>query len=68
MNKPNWKNAPEWANWLAMDGNGEWFWYQYKPIKPLLDEPDAQWTTDKGKWCSAERWDVIRTLEKRPND
>lgn len=27
-NKPSWDTAPEWANYLAMDGNGEWFWYE----------------------------------------
>jgi ATP-dependent phosphoenolpyruvate carboxykinase len=30
--KPDWKNAPEWANWLAMDRNGEWYWYESKPV------------------------------------
>jgi hypothetical protein len=29
--KPDWKDAPEWANWLAMEPNGEWFWYQVRP-------------------------------------
>lgn len=26
MNKPDWKDAPEWANWLAQDGEGQWIW------------------------------------------
>ena len=30
--KPSWDEAPEWANWLAMDDAGYWFWYQEKPI------------------------------------
>jgi len=29
--KPDWKNAPEWAEWLAQDLNGWWYWYEYKP-------------------------------------
>lgn len=29
--KPDWKDAPEWANWLAMDDGGEWWWYELKP-------------------------------------
>jgi hypothetical protein len=32
-NKPDWKDAPEWANWLAQDSNGSWYWYQIKPVK-----------------------------------
>lgn len=29
---PSWDDAPGWANWLAMDVNGEWYWYEYKPM------------------------------------
>lgn len=29
--KPEWKDAPEWANWLAQDGNGDWVWFEYEP-------------------------------------
>ena len=30
--KPSWDDAPEWAQWLAMDENGRWFWYEFKPV------------------------------------
>jgi len=33
--KPEWKDAPKWANWLAQDANGDWYWYKEKP------EPDS---------------------------
>lgn len=29
--KPDWKDAPEWANWLAMDSDGGWWWHEKKP-------------------------------------
>lgn len=29
--KPDWKDAPEWAQWLAMDEDGKWYWYRGKP-------------------------------------
>ena len=29
--KPNWKDAPEWANWLAMEGDGGWYWFEDEP-------------------------------------
>lgn len=38
--KPDWKDAPEWANWLAMDKNGEWFWYEDQP----------EWWATVGVW------------------
>lgn len=30
--KPTWKNAPVWANWLSQDQDGKWFWSEYKPV------------------------------------
>lgn len=29
--KPDWKDAPKWAQWLAMDKNGLWVWFENKP-------------------------------------
>lgn len=29
--KPDWKDAPAWAKWLAMDGCGSWYWHEDKP-------------------------------------
>ncbi|XTQ92600.1 hypothetical protein ACQR5W_11815 [Xanthomonas sacchari] len=64
MSKPSWDTAPEWANWLAMDEDGEWLWYELKPFKSF----------ENGFWVSAARcqpvtqpdkgWD--ETLESRP--
>jgi hypothetical protein len=31
QNKPDWKDAPDWAQWLAQDGGGRWYWYDGKP-------------------------------------
>lgn len=30
-NKPEWKDAPDWAMWLAQDKDGDWYWWQDKP-------------------------------------
>ena len=29
--KPSWNDAPEWANYLAMDSDNDWYWYESKP-------------------------------------
>lgn len=29
----NWDAMPAWANWVAMDPSGTWFWYSTKPVK-----------------------------------
>lgn len=31
MIKPSWDDAPSWAQWLAQDECGVWFWYELKP-------------------------------------
>ena len=31
QNKPSWDDAPEWANWIAQDYNGEWYFFEDKP-------------------------------------
>lgn len=30
-NKPDWKDAPEWAKYMAMDDDGEWYWFENEP-------------------------------------
>jgi hypothetical protein len=60
--KPDWKDAPDWANWLAMDDDGEWYWYS---IEPHL--ADDCWVSDASKLSYAGRqvrWDL--SLSERP--
>lgn len=77
--KPSWDDAPEWANWLAMDGDGLWSWWE---IKPEWDEDEKDWfiSIDAPGAESAESeyamhfpdesgidWDyAFDTLEERP--
>lgn len=30
--KPSWDDAPPWANYLAMDSDGSWYWYENEPV------------------------------------
>jgi hypothetical protein len=30
--KPNWSDSPSWANYLAKDRDGEWFWTEDRPV------------------------------------
>lgn len=55
MNKPDWKDAPEWANWLAQDGVGYWYWYEQEPV-----------TVDNQLWISPSGW-VYFVSEGEPN-
>jgi hypothetical protein len=42
MNKPDWKDAPDWAMWLGLDSDGAGYWFSHEP--ELLD--GWEWTTD----------------------
>ena len=33
MNKPKWEIAPSWANFMAMDEDGSWWWFETEPRK-----------------------------------
>ncbi len=52
MNKPDWKAAPEWASYLAMDADGRWFWYEYAPS--YLRSTWDMWTE---LWVWTKHWD-----------
>lgn len=41
--KPDWKDAPEWAQWLSMDGDGLWSWWE---ILPTWDHGENDWFVD----------------------
>lgn len=65
--KPSWDDAPEWAQWLAQDEDGEWFWYEDKPFlgvsiwnAPFLGKALAAYE------CEIENPNWRDTLEQRP--
>lgn len=73
QNKPSWKDAPEWAEWLAQDDDGEWKWLGSNPSKYI-----DGWTANKLSCCKKvgaygaviEKGTILGdwrdTLEKRP--
>lgn len=67
MSKPDWKDAPDWANYLSREPGGEWYWSETKPKVHC----DGFWETEIGRWeCANPDWenDWYETLEERPND
>lgn len=59
--KPSWDDAPEWAQWLAMDDSGAWFWYEEKP-RWFID----QWVSDGFAIAAETPGSGTGTLETRP--
>ena len=61
MFTPDWNAAPEWANYVAMDEDGEWYWYENEPTILF-----SRYTTD-GRCEFIETPKVWKsTLQSRP--
>ena len=65
MNKPDWKDAPDWAEWLAMDESGDWYWYEIKPTSSNLHR---MWVAPKNSQqeIAIQSWSI--SLEARPDE
>lgn len=69
MSKPDWKDAPEWANFLAQDEGGEWYWYEHEPQR-LHTRFDIDYSVEGREESRATRAKIVKywfeTLERRP--
>ncbi len=61
--KPSWDDAPEWAQWLAMDESGRWFWYDKMPVRK--GEYWLNYGNMEEALPNTSLWD--KSLEKRKN-
>lgn len=67
--KPSWDDAPDWANWLAMDPDGLWYWFAIEP-----DFENNEWINGLEYMTASDKpdesgidWDhSFDTLERRP--
>lgn len=66
VSTPTWDEAPEWATHLAMDQDGEWWWFEREPEK----KNDNFWGLGGNQGGKAQyagngiTWD--ETLQQRP--
>lgn len=64
--KPDWKDAPAWAMWLAQNHIGTWAWFENKP-----EATPIRWDYNPNFQCGRYRAagkpdDWQDTLEPRP--
>lgn len=59
--KPDWKDAPEWANYLAQDEDGDWYWFEKEPYLK-----SGTWLTNEGRIEDANGPEYQDSLEQRP--
>jgi len=66
--KPIWNDAPQWAQWLAMDANGRWWWYAEEPRPEVFvngwRNPWGSRVLEAGSTPGRTGWSA--TLEQRP--
>ncbi|MGL4755865.1 MAG: hypothetical protein ACRCXB_26205 [Aeromonadaceae bacterium] len=65
QNKPSWKDAPEWAEWLAQDKHGDWWWHN-ETTKTRISEFDSVGAKESNTGEVLGDW--RDTLERRPID
>ncbi len=67
QNKPSWADAPEWAQWLAQDESGFWYWYALRPTHPGMKSWWPEPATENNQCGKGEvLGDWRDTLERRP--
>ena len=66
MSKPSWRSAPDWANWLAMDSDGTWYWYENEPY--ISDNSSSFIAGGKCLEVLADVSGWEDSVEKRPTD
>jgi len=61
--KPEWKDAPEWAQWLVIGSDWKWMWFEVIPI-----EINGQWIPEDGSRFSVANPDIDlwKYMEQRP--
>jgi len=65
--KPDWKGAPEWAQWLTQNADGCWLWWEEMPIAGKSQWVDGLYTgTISFGGVSPVIGDWRETLEQRP--
>jgi len=47
--KPDWKNAPSWANWRCKSSDGIWEFHEYRPT------PGSRFWNSSGRIVTAGR-------------
>jgi hypothetical protein len=67
FDKPEWKDAPNYAEYLAQNYDGSWYWYSRKPIN-RNQKWEKQISSHESSEPSIKIKDWKNTIESRPNE
>ena len=67
MRKPSWKDAPPWANYIARQPNGRWWWYELEPerMTELNGWIPSDWSS---QYCEARAYGWDTSVESKPKE
>ncbi len=60
--KPDWSCAPEWANYVVMNHDGSWYWFEFEPT---YNSKNGFW--QRGFYEKVGRNEVVKNII-RPED
>lgn len=60
---PDWEDAPIWANFVAMDQSGKWYWYERLPYESI-----KTWEVNNGRRERIRFLGWTATMEPRPEE
>ena len=63
-NRVPWEEAPEWAMWVAMDSDNEWWWYESEPCLDGLEWIPKIGTVDTLHHKACSDWKTSK--QRRP--
>ncbi len=64
--QPDWRHAPPWAKFWAIDSDGGAYWYEVEPTYDIEDECWSISTEFIGRQSPAPDPDWSQTLRRRP--
>ena len=71
--KPEWSAAPDWAEYLTQDRDGQYNWWSHEPIALCFEWNYRQWDTGmlmryagEAKVAKGGKLEWKSTLEQRP--
>lgn len=72
---PDWSDSPDWAQYLAQDADGSWWWHELEPQPPLDCQPQSWWSRGQkqravGGWRQSlqKRRDWAKEIQELPKE
>ena len=61
--KPSWNDAPKWAQYVAKDRSGFWWWYE---CEPSYEDESGSWEPMSALFVEVPTIPSYESLSKRP--